>query len=119
MDDDDPADAGTPTDSGDYGFPKTLWRRLDNHPPPGLKRSTHWRSPLRGLWLTSVLGSVLLVIAADRHHHRPAVVHRLRPAVRAGHPGDVGWLKLPTFDWPTDPVMALPAEPGTARRISV
>jgi DMSO/TMAO reductase YedYZ molybdopterin-dependent catalytic subunit len=103
MDDDDPADAGTPTKSEDYGFPEGLWRRLDEHPPPGLKRLTHWRSPLRGLWLTSVFGSVLLVAL-------PVVILTgllsyiaYGPQFGQAIPGDVGWLKLPTFDWPTDP----------------
>ena len=92
-----------PTDSGGYGFPTRLWRGLDQHPPPGLQRATRWRSPLRGLWLTSVLGSVLLIVAPGRDHHRPVVLYRVRAAVRPGHPGRVGWLTLPTFDWPTDP----------------
>ena len=30
-------------------------------PPSGPNRLPRWRSPLRGLWLTSVFGSVLLV----------------------------------------------------------
>jgi len=32
--------------------------------PPGPFRPTFWRSPLRGPWLTTVLGSVLLVLVA-------------------------------------------------------
>ena len=32
--------------------------------PPGPFRSTFWRSPLRGAWLTSILGSLLLVLVA-------------------------------------------------------
>ena len=64
---------------------------------------TRWRSPLRGLWLTSVLGSVLLVAL-------PIVIITgllsyiaYGPQFGQAIPGDVGWLKLPTFDWPTDP----------------
>jgi DMSO/TMAO reductase YedYZ molybdopterin-dependent catalytic subunit len=37
----------------------TAW--AGDHPPPGPFRRTWWRSPLRGPWLTAVLGSVLLV----------------------------------------------------------
>ena len=92
-----------PTDSGGYGFPRRLWRGLDQHPPPGVQRATRWRSPLRGLWLTSVLGSVLLVAL-------PIVILTgllsyiaYGPQFGQAIPGDVGWLKLPTFDWPTDP----------------
>jgi len=33
-------------------------------PPPGPFRPTFWRSPLRGPWLTSALGSVLLVLVS-------------------------------------------------------
>ena len=36
--------------------------RLDpSHPPPGPFRDGFWRSPLRGPWLTAVLGLVLLI----------------------------------------------------------
>lgn len=62
-----------------------------------------WRSPLRGLWFTSVLGAVLLVTL-------PIVVVTgllsyiaYGPGLGQAIPADVGWLKLPTFDWPTDP----------------
>ena len=34
------------------------------NPPPGPFRPTFWRSPLRGPWLTSALGSVLLVLVS-------------------------------------------------------
>ncbi|MGB7869350.1 MAG: molybdopterin-dependent oxidoreductase [Mycobacterium sp.] len=62
-----------------------------------------WRSPLRGPWLTSVFGSVLLVSL-------PVVILTgllsyiaYGPQFGQAIPGDVGWLKLPTFDWPTRP----------------
>lgn len=62
-----------------------------------------WRSPLRGLWLTSVLGAVLLVCL-------PIVIITgllsyiaYGPQFNQAIPADVGWLKLPTFDWPTNP----------------
>lgn len=35
--------------------------RVAEHPPPGPFRRRSWRSPLRGPWLTSVLGLTLLV----------------------------------------------------------
>jgi DMSO/TMAO reductase YedYZ molybdopterin-dependent catalytic subunit len=88
---------------GGYGWPQRLWRGLDENRPPGLKRVIRWRSPLRGLWFTSVLGSVLLVAL-------PIVILTgllsyiaYGPQFGQAIPGDVGWLKLPTFDWPTDP----------------
>lgn len=80
-----------------------LWRGLDQHPPPGLRHLTRWRSPLRGLWLTSVLGSVLLASLPI------VIVTGLLSYIAYGPqfgqaiPADVGWLKLPTFDWPTEP----------------
>ncbi|MFS0898362.1 molybdopterin-dependent oxidoreductase [Mycolicibacterium litorale] len=62
-----------------------------------------WRSPLRGVWLTSVLGAVLLatlpIVTLTGLLSYIAYGPRLGQAI----PADVGWLKLPTFDWPTDP----------------
>jgi DMSO/TMAO reductase YedYZ molybdopterin-dependent catalytic subunit len=86
-----------------YGFPAVLWRALDNHPPPGLSR-IRWRSPLRGPWLTSVFGATLLVLLPI------VIVTGLLSYIAYGPrfgqaiPFDVGWLKLPTFDWPTRPL---------------
>lgn len=86
-----------------YGFPARLWRALDDHPPPGARRLQRWRSPLRGRWLTSVFGATLLVtlpiVALTGLLSYIAYGPRFGQAI----PGDVGWLKLPTFDWPTDP----------------
>lgn len=91
------------TDSGSYGFPSGLWRGLDRHRPPGVDRLHRWRSPLRGLWLTSVFGSALLATL-------PIVILTglvsyivYAPQFGTAVPVDVGWLKLPTFDWPTRP----------------
>lgn len=88
--------------SGRYGFPAALWRALENHPPPGLSR-IRWRSPLRGPWLTSVFGAVLLVVL-------PIVIITgflsyiaYGPQFGMAIPFHVGWLKLPTFDWPSSP----------------
>ena len=68
-----------------------------------VERIQQWRSPLRGLWLTSVLGSVLLTTL-------PIVIITgllsyiaYGPQFGQAIPGGVGWLKLPTFNWPTDP----------------
>jgi DMSO/TMAO reductase YedYZ molybdopterin-dependent catalytic subunit len=36
--------------------------RLSHSPPPGPFRDGFWRSPIRGTWLTSILGSLLLVL---------------------------------------------------------
>jgi len=70
---------------------------------PLVERIQRWRSPLRGLWLTSLFGSVLLTTL-------PIVIITgllsyiaYGPQFGQAIPGGVGWLKLPTFDWPTDP----------------
>ena len=86
-----------------YGFPVRLWRALDQHRPPGVNLLRRWRSPLRGPWLTSVLGVTLLITLPI------VIVTGLLSYIAYGPqfgqaiPGDVGWLKLPTFDWPTHP----------------
>lgn len=90
----------------------------DNHPlpsrPPGSAGNAgsadagsapvlRWRSPLRGPWLTSVLGGVLLA-------GLPLVIVTglldyvaYGPRFGQAFPADVGWLRLPLFDWPTRP----------------
>jgi len=86
-----------------YGFPSRLWRALDRHRPPGVDLVQRWHSPLRGPWLTAVLGLVLLITL-------PIVILTgllsyiaYAPQFGQAIPADVGWLKLPTFDWPTSP----------------
>lgn len=63
-----------------------------------------WRSPLRGPWLTSVFGSVLLVglpiVIVTGLLSYIAYGPRFGQAI----PGHVGGLALPAFDWPTRPV---------------
>jgi DMSO/TMAO reductase YedYZ molybdopterin-dependent catalytic subunit len=85
-----------------HGFPAVLWRTLENHPPPGLSL-IRWRSPLRGPWLTSVFGLVLLAVL-------PVVIITgllsyiaYGPRFGTAIPSDVGWLKLPAFNWPSNP----------------
>ena len=93
----------TDDDRDGYGFPKAAWRTLDRHPPPGVKRVQRWRSPLRGPWLTSVFGAVLLVTLPVVTITGLLSYIAYAPQLGQAIPGDVGWLKLPTFDWPTDP----------------
>ncbi|MCV7090253.1 molybdopterin-dependent oxidoreductase [Mycobacterium interjectum] len=87
----------------DYGFPARLWRAIEGHPPPGVRRLNRFRSPLRGPWLTSVFGLVLLVAL-------PIVILTgllsyiaYGPQLGQAIPADVGWLRLPAFAWPTRP----------------
>ena len=86
-----------------HGFPARLWRALERHRPPGLPSGRAWRSPLRGPWLTSVFGLVLLVSL-------PLVILTglldfvaYAPQFGQAYPTGVGWLHLPLFDWPTRP----------------
>jgi DMSO/TMAO reductase YedYZ molybdopterin-dependent catalytic subunit len=80
-----------------------LWEYLDRHRPPGLPSDRTWRSPLRGPWLTSVFGFVLLLSL-------PLVILTglldfiaYGPQFGQAYPSGVGWLRLPLFDWPTRP----------------
>lgn len=91
-----------PVDTPQYGFPAGLWQALEKRRPP-LPSPRSWRSPLRGPWLTSVFGAVLLVSL-------PVVIltgllsyAAYSPALGQAIPGDVGWLRLPYFEWPTHP----------------
>ncbi|HEX4252464.1 MAG TPA: hypothetical protein VH008_31680, partial [Pseudonocardia sp.] len=86
-----------------YAFPVPLWRTVERLRPPGLGRTRHWRSPLRGPWLTSVFGAVLLVSL-------PIVIvtglldyMAYGPQFHQAFPFGVGFLHLPYFDWPTRP----------------
>jgi DMSO/TMAO reductase YedYZ molybdopterin-dependent catalytic subunit len=71
--------------------------------PPGPFRPEFWRSPLRGPWLTSILGSVLLVLMT--------IVAVTGFASHAAYNPDLGANALVdpardlplTFDWPTTP----------------
>ena len=90
-------------DDGQFGFPEGLWRRLAAHQPPGMPTRRVWRSPLRGPWLTSVLGFLLLISL-------PLVIVTglldwiaYGPQFHQSNPAHVGFLHLPYFDWPDHP----------------
>lgn len=98
-----PAAPPGPEGGPGYGFPARLWRALERHPLPGTQRLARFRSPLRGPWLTSVFGLVLLVTL-------PIIVitgllsyAAYAPQFGQAIPADVGWLRLPAFTWPTRP----------------
>ncbi len=86
-----------------YGFPRRLWQKLEERPPPGLPPRRAWKSPLRGPWLTSVFGFLLLISL-------PLVILTglldyiaYGPKLHQAIPAHVGFLHLPYFDWPTRP----------------
>jgi len=78
--------------------------RLPATPPPGPFRREWWRSPLRGPWLTAVLGSALLVAL-------PLIILTGLLSYVAYSPdlgrndifGGAGPLGFFAFDWPTRP----------------
>ncbi len=87
----------------DYGFPDQLWRKIGARRPPGLPTPRAWRSPLRGPWLTSVFGFLLLISL-------PLVILTglldyiaYGPRLHQSIPAHVGFLHLPYFNWPTRP----------------
>ena len=105
----DPADGPSTGDLGPtagesrYGFPRRLWQKLEDRPPPGMPPRHAWRSPLRGPWLTSVFGFLLLISL-------PLVILTglldyiaYGPKLHQAIPAHVGFLHLPYFDWPTRP----------------
>lgn len=95
-----------------YGYPASLWRALDRWRPA----TPRFRSPLRGPWLTAVFGRVLL--------GKPPLViltglldfAAYGPRFGQAFPHDVGWLRLPPFDWPTRPPWRGAVRPPTTRR---
>ncbi|WP_370591217.1 molybdopterin-dependent oxidoreductase [Saccharopolyspora montiporae] len=90
-------------DDGETGFPARFWRALARHRPPGTGRSRLWRSPLRGPWLTSVFGIVLLVGLPLVAITGLLSYAAYSPQFGQAMPAEVGWLRLPRFDWPTRP----------------
>ncbi|MEU5529172.1 molybdopterin-dependent oxidoreductase [Micromonospora chersina] len=93
-----------PPDDAPSAAPAALWRGLARHRPPGVDAADRaWRSPVRGPWLTSVLGAVLLatlpLVIVTGLLDWIAYGSRLDQAF----PRDVGWLHPPVFDWPTRP----------------
>lgn len=71
-------------------------------PPPGPTDPTFWLSPLRGLWLTSFLGSLLLaglvVVAGTGFLSHVAYAPDLGANAIVPRDGKLDWL---IFDWPT------------------
>lgn len=74
-------------------------------PPPGPTRPGFWRSPIRGPWLTSVFGLVLLVGIIVLFVTGLLSYAAYNPGL--GPPNDKtpdkGWLGFYLFPWPTDP----------------
>ncbi|MCV7410009.1 hypothetical protein AWC05_22895 [Mycobacterium florentinum] len=69
----------------------------------GDRLTTRFRSPLRGPWLTSVFGLVLLVALPIITITGLLSYVAYAPQLGQAIPADVGWLRLPLFVWPTRP----------------
>jgi len=104
------AHGSTPTRQGDQADQPTSKANgfrtvLGGGPPPGPTRPEFWRSPLRGPWLTSVFGLVLLIgipvmfvtglLSYAAYNPDLATVNDQTP--------NKGWLGFYLFSWPTDP----------------
>jgi len=77
---------------------------LSQNPPPGPFRREAWRSPLRGPWLTSVLGAALLVGIPVVFATGLLSYAAYEPALgRNNLIGDPGLLDFYVFSWPTSP----------------
>lgn len=74
-------------------------------PPPGPTRPGFWRSPLRGPWLTSVFGLILLfgvtILFVTGLLSYAAYNPDLAPV--NDQTLDKGWLGFHLFSWPTSP----------------
>jgi DMSO/TMAO reductase YedYZ molybdopterin-dependent catalytic subunit len=78
---------------------------MPEEPPPGPFRRSFWRSPVRGPWLTSVLGLVLLggiTIVFVTGLLSYASYNPDLGGINDYTPGK-GWLGFYLFSWPTDP----------------
>ncbi len=100
----DPAPVQEAPERGDaYGTPRRLWAALERHRPPGPSNPRWWRSPLRGPWLTSVLGAVLLAALPIVSVTGLLSWVAYGPQFGQAIPADPGGLHLPVFGWPTSP----------------
>ncbi|MCU1345368.1 MAG: oxidoreductase molybdopterin binding protein, partial [Acidimicrobiia bacterium] len=71
---------------------------------PGPFRPGFFRSPLRGPWLTSVLGLVLLLSVPFMFVTGMLSYAAYNPRIRGNDiTPDAGWLRVVFFDWPTHP----------------
>jgi DMSO/TMAO reductase YedYZ molybdopterin-dependent catalytic subunit len=95
--------------------PSLLTRARTLPPPPGPFRRSSWRSPLRGPWLTSVLGLVLLIgipIVAVTGLLSYAAYDPALGGTNDQTPTK-GLLGAYLFEWPTSPVWLYRLNQGT------
>lgn len=89
--------------------------RLSDSPPPGPFRAQFWRSPLRGPWLASILGSALLplivICALTGFLSQSAYNPDLGSNAILGPAGPLHF-DLYFFSWPTSPAWLYAATQG-------
>ena len=79
-------------------------RLLPENPPPGPTDETFWQSPVRGPWMTAILGSLLLplVVLVGFTGFMSHAAYNPNLGMNQVVPRD-GDLDLLLFDWPTGP----------------
>lgn len=109
-----PGSGPAATDAGSAGWPRPLWAWLDRHRPPGPFATRTWRSPLRGPWLTSVFGFVLLIGLPVLVLTGLLSYVAYQPQYQGNaFPVDTHGLHLPFFAWPTSPPWLYRLNQGT------
>jgi len=88
-------------------------RLVPDDPPRGPFRPGFWRSPLRGPWLTSLLGSLLLVLVSVVAVTGFVSQAAYQPGLGTNQkvPGSPGFAPF-AFDWPTHPSWLYAANQG-------
>ena len=108
--------ANEPAEAGPQAAPQhRRWRPALPQELPGPFRRSFWRSPIRGPWLTSVFGLILLagipVVFVTGLLSYAAYNPDLSP-VNDTTPGK-GWLGFYLFSWPTNPEWLYRLNQGT------
>ena len=93
---------------------------VEEHPPPGPFRPGFWRSPIRGPWLTSVFGAVLLVgvpVMFLTGFLSYLAYNPWLPGNDGRHASGV--LTFVPFHWPTSPSWGYRATQGLSVRLDM
>jgi DMSO/TMAO reductase YedYZ molybdopterin-dependent catalytic subunit len=87
---------------------------MPEEPPPGPFRRSFWRSPVRGPWLTSMLGLVLLGGITILFVTGLLSYASYNPNLGGGndYTSAKGWLGFYLFSWPTDPTWSYQLNQG-------
>lgn len=86
-------------------LPRPPKPKFPDEPPPGPTKPTFWKSPLRGPWMTSIIGSALLplvLICAVTGFLSHAAYNPSLGDNSFFPPGGISW-NIYIFSWPTSP----------------